>query len=558
MTNFADAIKALKDDYVEWGFKQSPEFGPMFNVYKYGDQITHVSRKVYDANLVHLEGQIALANAFDVAQLTAAQVAELDYFKEVLQKDKIDALDWGYELCTSHMTGVLTIFQSLPVIQVFRDKEDLANYRKRLQQIPGVIDELIEAFRAGIKSGITHNEPTIEILIKMTSGMIVDDPAKSPFNTLDKLEKVGEEDKSYLIDAIKSISPAYQKLQNFLRDEYLPAGRAGAGIYGLPDYERIYNNKIYSCTTVRYTAKDLHDLGEREVARIAGLMEETKEKVGFTGTLQEFFKVVQQKDKYPQLHLANNDAVLANYERLLDVIDAKLPALFATFPERKCKITAVPPYREASDPMAFYQPGSAGEPGRFYVNMALHGTKAAHCSNALTLHEANPGHHHQISLYFDTGDRHVFDKVAQTIAYVEGWGLYSEYLGEEMGMYDDPFQYMGRLEMEMHRALRLVVDTGLHAFGWTAEHALEYMSKYLSLSEAELKSEIFRYTVMPGQALAYKIGEIKIKELRRHAEVELGSKFDIRQFHETVLAQSLTLGALEKYVNVWIEKVKNS
>ncbi|OZJ04238.1 hypothetical protein BZG36_04238 [Bifiguratus adelaidae] len=554
--DFATTLNGLKDEYVDTVFYKSPEAGLMYGFQTYQDLISHCSRESFESYWKKLEGLLQRAKEIDDTHLSALQKGELTHFIGTVTKDLTGRECWEYEMPSNHMTGLLAEYAFLPSIQPLNNEKDLENYKKRLSQMPDVLKtELIEAMRYGKSKGIMPNKQTIEIMIKMCKQQEVEDLSKSPFNLTEKLEEA-KLPKDALFESLSALPPAYKAVREFLEEEYLPAARTHAGIYGLPNHDKVYETMIFASTTVKMSPTELHELGKKEVQRITELMEETKKKVGFAGTLQKFFVAIQDSKKYPQLHLGSREEVLKNYDAIFASINKKLPDYFSHFPKRQCVIKASPAFREANDPMAYYMPaGTDGEPGQFFINMALHAKRAVHMASALALHEANPGHHHQVSLYNDAENRHIFDKIAQTTAYLEGWGLYSEYLGEEMGMYEDPFQYFGRLELEMHRALRLVVDSGLHAFDWTVEQALEYMKIHESLSEDELRAEIFRYTVMPGQALAYKVGELKIKELRKLAEEQLGSRFDVKDFHDAVLSNSTTLGALESTVREWIRSV---
>ncbi|KAL2917885.1 hypothetical protein HK105_202758 [Polyrhizophydium stewartii] len=553
-------FRAVMDQLFDMSLKQSPVDAPSFGVDPYPDEIFNSSISVFEERLADLKRHLASLHAIDAAKLTAKEREDLEQVASNITALIAFTSCHQLEIPASHMWGGFASFHmSILPYQSLESVKDAENYKKRLLKCPERFGHCVDGFRIGIKKGVTLPVQSIDLLIKLCSNMIVEDPAESVFHKSfkDKIVAVGLPE-DFLLDTIRtSLVPAYKTIKEFLETEYKPHARANAGIYGLPDYERVYSDLIKFNTTTDYTADELHQKGLEEVARIRKRMEAIKDKV-FDGTLKEFLVALKDKERFPQLFFADpeKDAV-PHYEALIERIDKKMPQFFNKFPKFKCAVKAVPKEAEASAPIAYYMPGTADKPGAFFTNILQSKESPNHTAMALTLHEAIPGHHHQVSLALELPMPHDYFKTIFYTAFDEGWGLYAEYLGEEMGMYDTDFDLFGRLEMEMFRALRLVVDTGLHTKGWTIEKCVEYMQDNLSMSDDEVLSEVKRYAVIPGQALAYKVGEIKIREIRKKAEDALGDKFDIRAFHDVVIDHgSVRLDVLEKNVDEWIASVK--
>ncbi|KAJ3031419.1 UNVERIFIED_CONTAM: hypothetical protein HDU68_004109 [Siphonaria sp. JEL0065] len=571
-------VGILLDKFVDYKLAEDPFSCAQFGIRKHEDKVFDLSLEgaiKSRAELLALQAETKALLEQSGASLTPAEAADIAFLLETIEtylaSEGIPG-EKGYalELSQTHMTSV---FAHLEMImqnyQRSETAEDLENYKTRLQLVGPQFNHMIENFRSGIRRGITLNKEGVELLIKKFSDgagpefASVDEATafavKSPLNKADKAkELLGDE--NFLVPVIRDvILPGYAKAKKFLEEEYIQYARVNPGIYGLPDFEEQYANFILKNTNVRYTANEVHEIGIAEVARIEALMNEAKTACGFEGTLQEFQVAINDREKYPQLFYDNPDDVIPDYERICEAAKAKMVDYFEVFPKFECSVKPVPAFLEQQMPLALYMPGTPQKAGTFLANMRLHKIKPSHQKTALCLHEANPGHHHQVSLAFENENLHLARRLVFQTSYAEGWGLYCEYLGQEMGFYNDPFQYFGRLELEMFRAIRLVVDSGLHGKGWSVDKAVEYMLSKVSMSRDEIVTEVKRYCVMPGQALSYKIGEFKIKELRRFAEAELGSKFDIKKFHSQIIDYgSVPLGTLETIVKSWVEKVKAS
>ncbi|KAJ3279157.1 hypothetical protein HK104_001698 [Borealophlyctis nickersoniae] len=552
-------LQAIMDEAADLLIRSDPVAGvAMFSYPKYHDEIFDVAGRaeLWDRLRVLLRDLEALEAEAGEQGLDEKEKTDLFLAKWTIESNAKSSDLYGGEIPASHLLGGVSLeARNLLAYTQLATKEELTNYAARLSKFLPRFKSTIDAFRVGIQKGITLPVESINLMIASCSQQIVENPADSPLNLKDKVVALGEKE-DYLHKVIaESVVPAYRALKEFLETEYKKNARKHAGIYGLPNYEKVYEDAIYVSTGLSYKAEELHQIGLDEVARISKQMEEAKRRAGFEGTLPEFRKALNDKERFPQLFIESREEVIPRYRALLEVIDKKMPALFTRFPKFKSKIEAVPAHSEPGAPLAYYQPGTATTPGTFYANLALHGTKPAHQMMAITLHECNPGHHHQISLAFESASAHLIRKLCFPIAYLEGWGLYSEYLGEEMGMYEDALDWFGRLELEMHRALRLVVDTGLHAKGWDVEKGVEVMAEHLSLPRNAIESEVVRYAVWPGQALAYKVGEMKILSLRRSAEQRLGDAFDVRSFHDRIMeAGNVPLSLLEKVVEQWVRE----
>ena len=341
-----------------------------------------------------------------------------------------------------------------------------------------------------------------------------------------------------------------------MNTEYLAAGRTTSGIEGIPNGKEYYDYSIKLYTTTDMTADEIHQLGLNEVSRISSKMEKVKKEVGYEGDLKSFFNYVRNKKEL--MPFTQPEQVIENFNAIHARMKPQVDKLFGKQPKTPFEVRRTEAFREASA-SAEYNPGSVDgtRPGIFYVPIPVVKEYNMYSAEDLFLHEAIPGHHFQISLTQENEDLPKFRKTLWYSAYGEGWALYTESLGKELGLYTDPYQYFGMLGAEMHRAVRLVVDTGLHSKEWTREQAIQYSLDNEAVSEANITSEIERYMANPGQALSYKIGQLKIIELRAKAEKELGNKFDIKEFHNQVLETGcVPLALLEKKINAWIAKTK--
>ena len=468
-------------------------------------------------------------------------------------------------LQVTQLTGVqqdaAELFSAMPNTTA----EQLDNQLARLRALPQLIDQVIALLGDGLHRGITPPRVTLRDVPQQVLNQIPAEAFKSPllagFNDLPATIS-GEDGTRLRSEAAKiyvgEVRPAFERLHAFLEEKYLPGARTSIAATALPDGAAWYAWQIKTQTSTDLTAAQIHAVGLAEVKRIREEMEEVKTQAGFKGTLAEFFVYLRTD---PKFFFTNKDDLLRAYRDIAKRADPQLMKLFKTLPRLTYGVLPVPAYAEKSQTTAYYYPGAikTGRLGYFYANTYALETRPKWEMQPLTLHEAVPGHHLQISLAEELGDLPDFRRYGGYTAFVEGWGLYAESLGEEMGFYTDPYDKFGELTFEMWRAIRLVVDTGIHSLGWTREQAIQFFKDNSSKSDHDIVVEVDRYIVWPGQALAYKLGELKIKELRAYATRELGRKFDVRLFHDEVLRYgAVPLSVLDDKIKAWVAAQKSS
>ena len=450
------------------------------------------------------------------------------------------------------------------VIQPFKTVTDYDNWLKRMAVFPAYVDSAIVYFKKGMAEGYILPQPLVLKMIPQMQAMVVADVTKSLFYgpVTNLPASFNAEDKKRLTDAYitainQQITPSFKKLGDFLQTEYLPKARTTTGISGIPGGDKYYNYLIRQQTTTNKTPAEIYNTGLSEVKRIRTEMENIKTQVGFTGDLKSFFTYLQKDKKFTPYKTPKE--ILDAFETIHKTMEPNLKKMFGHTPKTAFEIRQTEAFRAASA-SAEYNQGSAdgSRPGIFYIPI-LDATTFNTTSGmeSLFLHEAIPGHHYQISLQQENEKLPKFRRFGGNNAYAEGWALYCESLGKELGLYTDPYQYMGALGDEMHRAIRLVVDVGMHTKNMTREEAIQYMMDNEQLSEEGTIAEIERYMAIPAQALGYKIGALKIRELRNKYEQQLGANFKIASFHDNVLQDgNLPLDVLEKKMDVWAEKQK--
>jgi uncharacterized protein (DUF885 family) len=571
-TNKNDATKSelfmtLLDDYYEEGLKLNPLNATFAGDNRYNDLFPNTLSNAYvtQAKTYYTKFKKKL-NELDDSHFSESEKMT----KAILQWECDINLD-GYnyrtdlrpidQMWSPHlMVGQLASGASA---QPFKTVKDYNNWLKRLD---GYVDWLHSAeakMKEGIKLNHTLPKPLVlKVLPQLKAGTITDLDKHLFYAPIKNLpEEFSDKDKKALTEAYtkkltEKVIPAYKSLHTFMSTEYLKAARTTTGISDIPNGKSLYNYMIKLFTTTNMTADEIHKLGLSEVARISSEMEKIKTQVGFEGTLKEFFDYVRNSKEL--MPFTKPQQVIDNFNTIHETMKPQLERLFDKKPKTAFKVKQTEAFRENSA-SAEYNPGSkdGSRPGIFYTPIPDATTYNTHQDETLFLHEAIPGHHYQISLTQESKDLPEFRKTLWYSGYGEGWALYSESLGKELGLYTDSYQYFGTLAAEMHRAIRLVVDTGMHSKGWTREKAIQYSLDNESESEAGIISEIERYMAMPAQALSYKIGQLKIRGLREKAKKELGDKFDIREFHNQVLETGcIPLALLEDKINNWIKKNK--
>ncbi len=506
-----------------------------------------------------------------LAQYSDANLSESEQMSRAILKWEceinLDRLNYRQDLVPiDQMWSVNLIFGQLASgssAQPFKTVEDYNNW---IQRMDGYVEWLTTAetkMKEGISLGYVLPKSLIVKVIPQFEALTTDDLDKHLFfNPVKNFpEEFSAGDKKTLAETytkalLEKVIPAYKNIHEFLRTTYLDAGRESSGYDAMPNGETYYEHQIKTYTTTNMTAEEIHELGLKEVARILEEMETVKAEVGYTGDLKSFFDHVRNNREL--MPFTDPQQVIDNFNAIHERMKPQLEKLFEVKPKTTFEVRRTEAFREASS-SAEYNPGSIDgtRSGIFYTPIPEATKYNTNSDESLFLHEAIPGHHYQISLTQESTELPDFRKTLWYSGYGEGWALYTESLGKELGLYTDPYQYFGMLGAEMHRAIRLVVDTGLHSKGWTREQAIQYSLDNEAESEASIISEVERYMANPGQALSYKIGQLKIRELRTKAEQELGENFDIRQFHNQVLETGcVPLALLEDKINHWINAGK--
>jgi uncharacterized protein (DUF885 family) len=467
---------------------------------------------------------------------------------------------YTYRLPISKAGGFHTFFPDLYQLTSFDQTGDYENYVSRLEKIRKYFDESIELMRLGLQTGFIPPRVTLEGVDQSVRAQIVENPAQSPFFEPFKgfPATVSGVDQERLIESAheaiaKSVVPAYEALSKFINEEYYPASRLSIAAVDLPNGHELYRQRIRFYTTLDLSPEEIHETGQNEVRRIRLEMEDVIHKTDFVGDFKAFIEFLRTD---PRFYAETPEALLKETGYLMKRVDGELPRLFKTLPRLPYGIRPVPDFSAPGNTTAYYMPGTGDgtKAGFYYVNTYDLKSRPLYEMEALSLHEAVPGHHLQLALQQELPNLPDFRRFYWFTSYVEGWALYAERLGLEMGFYMDPYSDFGRLSYEMWRACRLVVDTGMHALNWTRQQAIDFMAANTSSTLLNIQNEVDRYIAWPGQALAYKIGELKIRQLRDRAEKELGLKFNIREFHDVILlGGSLPLTVLEARVDEWIK-----
>lgn len=559
-TNLSPLHQLFQDQWDAWML-----FDPFFATYV-GDQrnndrlpdVTEESFQSWQGQLI--EFQKRLKNIPPQSLSTADQLNH-KLFGYMLD-DEINELGFKpYFLPISRCGGFHLTFPDMFQVMPFVHAQDYENYITRLSDFKRYTLQNIDLMRLGIHTNYLPPRCTLTDIDKQFKAQMVSDPQESvvyqPFRQFSA--HVGESEGRKLCQSaqkaiLNSVIPAYQALLEFLEQEYLPAARDSIATAELPNGEAFYTHRIYYFTSLHLSAKQVHQTGLEQVRRIRAEMEAVIQKTGFSGDMVHFLEFLRTD---PRFYVTTPEALLEKTSYVLKRMDGELPRLFKTLPRMPYGIRAVPDYAAPGETAAYYNPGlgDGTRAGIYYVNTYDLASRPLYEIEALSLHEAVPGHHLQLALQAELTDLPIFRRYCGYQSFMEGWALYSERLGLEAGFYTDPYADFGRLSYEMWRACRLVVDTGMHVLGWTRQQAIDHLAENTSSTMLNIVNEIDRYIAWPGQALAYKIGEIKIRELRQRAEQRLGSKFDLREFHDVILLSgAVPLEVLENLVKVWVDR----
>ena len=532
-----------------------------------GDGITD---EYYAAEKAAAESDLAALAAIPRDQLDATDQLAYDVFefntKDTLRGYQPDILNLTKVRPMNHFYGLHTFYPTFASGKggaPFNTLEDYENNLKRHKDFVVYIDRAIGRFREGQAAGVVETKMTVRNMIEQLDGQLKMKVEDSPyFGPVEEFpEAIGAADRERLTEAHRAaitqeIYPALRRLRDYLKNDYLPAAREGHGLLYMKGGDHLYRYQIRSTTTLPMTPEQIHEIGLREVARITAEFEKVRQEVGFNGNLHQFFEHMRTAKRFQP---KSREALTQAYYAIGKKVDAKIPQYFSVVPKTKLEIRPYEPFREKFEAGGSYEQGTPDgtRPGTFYFNAYDLPSRTLWGVNTLYLHEGAPGHHFQISLAQENEALPPFMRFGGNTAFVEGWALYAETLGYDMGVFEDPYQRFGTLNDEMLRAMRLVVDTGIHSKGWTRDQGIKYMLDHSGLGRTDVTAEVERYIAIPSQATAYKIGSLTIQRLRDKAEAELGDRFDIREFHAQVLGTgSLPLQILEQKIDRWIAAKK--
>ena len=568
-----DRLFRLFKESDEGNLRRNPISGLFRGDLRYADQFgDYITDEYFAAEKAATIAELAELHRIDRSQLNLTDQIAYDVF-EYSNEQGLEGYDPKYFDVNvvrpiNHFSGFHTFyptFASGKGAAPFKTVVDYENNIKRHAGYAQLMDRSIERFRQGMKSGVFETKLTIRNVIDQLDTQLKQTPEESQLYAPVKAfpASISAADQARLTTATRAaiadqIYPAMTRLRDFLKTEYLPLARDQVGLSAMKGGAALYDKMVRDTTTLPLTAAEVHELGLKEVARITSGMEKVKAEVGFKGTLPEFFNYLRTD---PKFKMPTREALTQGYYAIGKTVEAKLPQYFSTMPKAKLEIRPYDPVIEKFQAGGSYEQGTpdGSRPGVFYFNAYDLPSRTTPGMTTLFLHEGEPGHHFQISLAQENEALPPFMRFGGNTAYVEGWALYAETLGYDMGFYKDPYQRMGTLDDEMLRAMRLVVDTGIHSKNWTREQAIDYMLSHSSMGKTDAQNEVERYIAIPSQALAYKIGALTIQRLRAKAQKELGNKFDIKDFHAQVLMTgALPMAILEKKIDTWIAAEKAS
>lgn len=562
----ADATSELHQLFAEsWErtLRENPTFASSLGDLRFNRQWP--DRSLGAIAVSHVEDRRNLARLMRIDRSALGDTDRVNYDLFMRQtQDQVKAYRFRQFLLPLNQRGGIQTADQLADRLNFDDAKAYEDWIARLQSFDVYMDQTIKLMRRGIKEGRVHPTVIMQRVPAQITAQLVDDPSASsffaPFN--DMPESISERRQARLkararTAIARSVLPGFKRLAKFIDKSYLPKTRDRVGAYAQPDGEAFYQYRVEHYTTTSLSADEIHKIGLKEVARIRGKMMEIIKNLNFSGSFDDFLNFLRTD---PQFYYDDPDELLAGYIAITKRIDPQLPKLFDRLPKAPYVVKAIPAAIAPDTTTAYYsQPAADGSrPGTYFVNLYRPEVRPKYEMEVLSVHETVPGHHLQIALAQELGELPSFRRYGGFTAFVEGWGLYSESLGADLGLYADPYSEFGQLTYEMWRAVRLVVDTGMHAKLWSRQKAIDFFKANAAKTEFDIVNEIDRYIVMPGQALAYKIGELKIKQLRRQCEQALGEGFDIKRFHNAVLSRgAVPLDVLERQIDAWMAAEKN-
>lgn len=558
-TGEAAKLHDLFDAEWEHAMRTDPTEASYLGNRRYNDRWPDISLTAIDQEYRHELEISAKLRAIDRSKLSSADQLNYDLYRWRLETGLTGFRFSDFLMPVNQRGGIQTQDELADALR-FETVKDYEDWIARLRGFSRLMDQTMDLMKEGVSKGIVQTKITMQRVPNQIEKQRVKQPDQSPFYKpfRDYASSISASDRTRLSAAAQSairesVLPAYDKFAKFFNDEYLPACLEGVGAWRLPDGQARYAHVARLFTSTSLTPEQIHNIGLSEVSRIRGEMEKAKVKAGFKGTLQEYFTFLRTDKRF---FCDTPQQLFMEYAATAKRIDPQLVKLFRTLPRMPYGVEAIPANIAPDTTTAYYRgPADDGSrAGTYFVNLYQPESRPRWEMMALSLHESVPGHHFQIALAQEQGDLPNFRRHGGYTAYVEGWGLYAESLGDELGLYDDPYSKMGQLTYEMWRAVRLVVDTGIHSLKWDRDRAIAFFRDNAPKAEQDIVNEIDRYISWPGQALAYKIGELKIKELRARAKSKLGDKFDVKEFHDVILlGGAMPLEVLEARVDAWLK-----
>jgi uncharacterized protein (DUF885 family) len=559
-----EKLHALFESEWQWALEDDPTRASHLGDLRYNDRWPDVSLSAIEKRNAHRREVLQSLEEIRQGGLSEADRINYRLFRREYEQE-IEAHPYRWYLLPLTQRDGIQDASSLADALLFRKKRDYKDWIARLRAFPVYMDQTIALMREGIEARMVHPKVAMRRVPPQIERQIVEDPAESlffkPFGTFP--ESIEPRARERLREAARAairaeVVPAYRRMLEFFNEEYLPACFDEVGIWQMPRGKELYALHVRQFTTARLTPEEIHEIGLKEVKRIRGEMEKVLRQVEWKGTFKEFLEHLRSD---PKFYYRDADELLRAYRAVCKQIDPELVKLFRTLPRVPYGVEPIPMHLAPDTTTGYYRAPAAdgSRAGTYFVNLYQPETRPKYEIEVLSVHEAVPGHHLQIALAMELDDLPEFRRYGGHTAYVEGWALYSEGLGEEIGLYRDPYSKFGQLTYEMWRAVRLVVDTGIHHFRWTRQQAIDYFLEHTAKTQPDVENEVDRYITWPGQALSYKIGELKIRSLRARAERELGGKFDVREFHDVLLASgAVTLDVLESNVEAWIAERRQS
>lgn len=559
-----ERLHALFDAEWEWALREEPTFASYLGDRRYNDRWPDRSLTANERRQQHRVDVLKQLDEMDASQLSPADRINLQLFR-LEYANSVEAHPFGWHLVPLNQREGIQDENSVADAMRFDREKDFEDWIARLKGFPTYMDQTLDLMREGVRTGRVHSRVVMQRLPNQIRRQVVEDCRKSlffkPFLSMpDSIPAAIRERRQQEAEAAirEHVVPSFQRMLEFFEQTYLPACTEKVGVWQWPHGRELYAMRARHFTTTNLTPKQIHEIGLSEVKRIRAEMEKVVQEVKFTGSFESFLKQLRSQESF---YFKSADELLLAYRDVCKRVDPQLVKLFKKLPRIPYGIEPIPAHIAPDTTTAYYREPSVDgrRAGTYFVNLYRPETRPKYEIEVLSLHEAVPGHHLQIALAMELENLPSFRRYSGYTAFVEGWALYTENLGKDLGLYSDPYSKFGQLTYEMWRAVRLVVDTGMHDMEWTRDQSISFFESNTAKARLDIENEVDRYIAWPGQALAYKIGELKIKELRAKAERTLGEKFDIRDFHEVVLGSgAVTLDVLEANVNDWIERLQKT